>query len=144
MRRFAAEFRDLMYEMPFQVPSDLIFFGRCLAILSGMCTGLDPEFNLFAAIAPYARSMMAEESGGFEIETALEWVVGQVRLLAGLPARLDGVMGRLERGELTVVARAAPELERELHSMTRAINRLALAVLLAAAIVAVILLTAAP
>jgi predicted unusual protein kinase regulating ubiquinone biosynthesis (AarF/ABC1/UbiB family) len=142
MRQFAREFRDLMYEMPFQVPSDLIFLGRCIAILSGMCTGLDPDFNLFGEIAPYARKMLAEEGGGFNVETALDWVIGQLRILAALPARLDGLLGRLERGELTVVARAAPELERQLEGMTRAINRLVLAVLLAAAVLAVILLVA--
>jgi hypothetical protein len=41
---------------------------------------------------------------------------------------------------LTVVARAAPELQRQLERMTTAINRLVVAVLLAALIVAVILL----
>ncbi|HET7009986.1 MAG TPA: AarF/UbiB family protein [Anaerolineales bacterium] len=140
--RFASEFRDLMYQMPFQVPTDLIFLGRCIAVLSGMCTGLDPEFNLFGEIAPFARKMLAEEGGGFEVEAALEWVLAQLRLLAGLPGRLDGVLGRMERGELTVVARAAPELERELKRMTGAINRLAAAVLVAAVILAIILLTA--
>jgi predicted unusual protein kinase regulating ubiquinone biosynthesis (AarF/ABC1/UbiB family) len=142
MRQFAREFRDLMYEMPFQVPSDLIFLGRCIAILSGMCTGLDPDFNLFGEIAPYARKMLAEEGGGFNVETALDWVIGQLRILAALPGRLDGLLGRVERGELTVVARAAPELERQLEGMTRAINRLVVAVLIAAAVLAVILLVA--
>jgi predicted unusual protein kinase regulating ubiquinone biosynthesis (AarF/ABC1/UbiB family) len=52
MRQFSAQFRDVMYEMPFQVPADLIFLGRCLGILSGMCTGLDPAFNRLRGIAP--------------------------------------------------------------------------------------------
>jgi hypothetical protein len=86
--------------------------------------------------------MLAEEGGGFNVETALDWVIGQLRILAALPGRLDGLLGRLERGELTVVARAAPELEKQLEGMTRAINRLVLAVLLAAAVLAVILLVA--
>jgi predicted unusual protein kinase regulating ubiquinone biosynthesis (AarF/ABC1/UbiB family) len=141
MRQFAAEFRDLMYEMPFQVPTDLIFLGRCVAILSGMCIGLDPEFNLFSELAPYARAMLTAEGGGMNLESALEWVVEQVRILAGLPSQLDRVLGRIERGELTVVARAAPELQRQLERMTTAINRLVLAVVVAAVILGLILVS---
>jgi predicted unusual protein kinase regulating ubiquinone biosynthesis (AarF/ABC1/UbiB family) len=144
MHRFAAEFRDLLYDMPFQMPSDLIFFGRCIAILSGMCTGLDPDFNLFSELAPYARTMLTAEGGGLNVDSALTWVIEQVRVLAGLPGRLDGLLSRVERGELTVVARAAPELQRQLERMTTAINRLVVAVLLAALIMAVILLAVRP
>jgi predicted unusual protein kinase regulating ubiquinone biosynthesis (AarF/ABC1/UbiB family) len=142
MRQFVGEFRDLMVEMPFQVPTDLIFLGRCLAILSGMCTGLDPEFNLFSELAPYAQAMLTAEGGGMSVDAALEWLLEQVRILAGLPARLDGVLGRAERGELTVTARAAPELQRQLERMTTAINRLVVAVLVAAVLLALILLAA--
>ncbi|TFH32876.1 MAG: AarF/ABC1/UbiB kinase family protein, partial [Anaerolineales bacterium] len=35
MRHFASEFRDLLYDMPFQLPADLLFLGRCVAILAG-------------------------------------------------------------------------------------------------------------
>ena len=47
MHEFAIEFRELMYTMPFQIPQDLILLGRALAILSGMCTGLNPGFNVW-------------------------------------------------------------------------------------------------
>jgi predicted unusual protein kinase regulating ubiquinone biosynthesis (AarF/ABC1/UbiB family) len=46
MRAFALEFRELMYALPFQVPQDLILLGRTVAILSGMCTGLNAQFNV--------------------------------------------------------------------------------------------------
>ena len=62
MRGLADEFRELIYEMPFQIPQDIIFLARCVGILSGMCTGLDPEFNLWSHIAPYAGKIMREES----------------------------------------------------------------------------------
>ena len=38
--------RDVMVETPFQVPNDLLMLVRTVAILSGMCTGLDPNFQL--------------------------------------------------------------------------------------------------
>ena len=52
MAQFAMQFRELMYEMPFQLPHNLLLLGRTVAILSGMCTGLDPNFNLWAQLHP--------------------------------------------------------------------------------------------
>ena len=46
MMKFGLQFRELMFSMPFQLPQDLLFLGRTLAILSGMCSGLDPHFNV--------------------------------------------------------------------------------------------------
>jgi len=50
---FAVEFREVLYNMPFQLPQDLIFLGRAVGILSGMCTGLDPKINVFEQLAPF-------------------------------------------------------------------------------------------
>ena len=56
MRQFGMQFRELMYEMPFQLPHNLLLLGRTLGILSGMCTGLDPDFNVWGQMAPYAQN----------------------------------------------------------------------------------------
>jgi predicted unusual protein kinase regulating ubiquinone biosynthesis (AarF/ABC1/UbiB family) len=131
MRHFAHQFRDLMYEMPFQVPTDLIFLGRCVAILSGMCTGLDPEFNLFEGLAPFARRLMSDEQGEW-VEELLRWLVSEGRVLSRLPARLDQALGRIERGDLTVTARASSGLELRLRHLSRSLDRLVGAVVFAA------------
>jgi predicted unusual protein kinase regulating ubiquinone biosynthesis (AarF/ABC1/UbiB family) len=120
---FMHQFRDLMFELPFQLPSDLIYLGRCVAILSGMCTGLDPDFNLFEGLAPFARQLMTEEARPW-IEALLQVLAVQGRALISLPGRLDSVLDRIERGTLTVTARAGPELERQIAGLTRSINRL--------------------
>jgi predicted unusual protein kinase regulating ubiquinone biosynthesis (AarF/ABC1/UbiB family) len=130
MRQFTAQFRDVMYEMPFQVPSDLIFLGRCLGILSGMCTGLDPGFNVFEGIAPFARGLL-EDEGGDWLDRILEWLAESGRMLVSLPGRLDSALADLEAGRLTVMARADPSLDRSLTRLTRAINSLAAAVMFA-------------
>jgi predicted unusual protein kinase regulating ubiquinone biosynthesis (AarF/ABC1/UbiB family) len=63
MFRFADRFRDLMYNMPFQLPQNLLMLGRTVAILSGMCTGLDKDFNLWNQLAPYATKLVSQEVG---------------------------------------------------------------------------------
>ena len=101
MREFASEFRELIYTMPFQIPEDLIFLGRTVAILSGMCTGLDPHFNVWSGIAPYAQKLIAEEAA-----TGWEFWLGELETLArallSLPKRTEAVLSQMERGELAV------------------------------------------
>ena len=64
MRQFALQFRELMFEMPFQLPHDLLLLGRTIAILSGICTGLDPNFNVWKQLAPYAKKLIAAAMSG--------------------------------------------------------------------------------
>lgn len=131
MTRFMRQFRDLMVEMPFQVPTDLVFLGRCVAILSGMCTGLNPEFNLFEGLAPFAQRLVAEQRGDW-LEVLLKRLAREAAALASIPSRLETSLGRLERGELVVMASAAPDLDRRLVRLTRAVDRLIGAVVFAA------------
>ena len=135
MRQFAREFRDVLYEMPFQVPGDMIFLGRCVSILSGMCTGLNPEFNIFEGMKPFAEQLLAEEGGDW-LGTVIELLIEQVRALATLPTRLDSTLGKIERGELLITARAAPDLQRQIQWLTGSINRLVSAVIFAALLLA--------
>lgn len=135
MRRFVRDFRDLLYEMPFQVPADLLFLGRCVAILSGMCTGLNPDFNLFEGLQPFAEHLLAEEGEGW-VSELLDTLATQARALAGLPAKLDSALSRLERGEITFLARPAPKLEAQLNGLNLAIRKLVGAAVFAALLVA--------
>ena len=131
MRQFSRQFRDVLFEMPFQVPTDLIFVGRCVGILSGMCTGLNPEFNVFEGLTPFARQLVAEEGGDW-LEVLLQWLEREGRALVSLPSRLDSMLVKIERGELTVTAKADPKLDRSLERLSNAINRLVAAVVFAA------------
>jgi predicted unusual protein kinase regulating ubiquinone biosynthesis (AarF/ABC1/UbiB family) len=134
LRQFAAEYRDVLYEMPFQFPSDLIFLGRCVAILSGMCTGLDPEFNAYKAIEPFARDLVAEEGGDW-MDTLLSLLSEQIRSLSTLPGRLDKVLLKADQGELVVMAKLAPEFEAKIDGLHTVAIRIMAAIVFAALIV---------
>jgi predicted unusual protein kinase regulating ubiquinone biosynthesis (AarF/ABC1/UbiB family) len=132
MRRFAHQFRDLMFSMPFQVPQNLLLLGRCLAILSGMCTGLDPNFNLWQHLAPYAKKLVAEE-GQWTLDVVLDQLGELAKALLAIPAQTGRVLTRLERGDLMV---RAPHLSRQIYHVERAINRLLGGLLVAAFVTA--------
>ncbi len=125
---FAEEFRDLMYDMPFQIPQDLLLLGRTVAILSGMCTGLDPGFNVWESIRPYAEDLVKSELTG-NWETWWAEIEPLLRSLVSLPRRLDGMLDQVERGELRV---QAPGLETHLANIEKNLQGLTGAVLFAA------------
>ncbi len=131
MREIAHEFRDVLYEMPFQAPVDLLFLGRCLSILMGMCVGLNPEFNFFKSLSPFAEGLLTEETGDW-INELLPTLLEQVRALAVLPARMETTLSKIERGEVTVTARFTPELESQIRRLTKAANRVVGSVVFAA------------
>lgn len=120
MLRFALQFKELLYSMPFQVPNDLIFLGRMAAILFGICTGLNPEFNPWEAVSPYAQRLIAEETAG-NWRTWLGEAVDIGRSLVVLPRELEAVLRKLDRGQLKV---QAPQITRELARLELTLRRL--------------------
>ncbi|MEP6894603.1 MAG: AarF/UbiB family protein [Chloroflexota bacterium] len=128
MRQFGMQFRELMYEMPFQLPHNLLLLGRTVAILSGMCTGLDPNFNVWSQMAPFAQKLVAEE-GGSNWETWLDEIGNLFKELIALPAQAGRVLSRLERGDLNV---NTPQVNRQIYHLEGAVNRLTSALVFAA------------
>jgi predicted unusual protein kinase regulating ubiquinone biosynthesis (AarF/ABC1/UbiB family) len=120
MIRFADRFRDIMYSMPFQLPQNLLFLGRTVAILSGMCTGLDSEFNLWDQLSPYAAKLVSQEAGS-NWRFWLDELVNVLKELATLPTKASRVLTQLERGEVIV---EVPSVNRQIIYLERAMNRL--------------------
>ena len=128
MHEFAMQFRELMYEMPFQIPHNLLLLGRTVAILSGMCTGLDPNFNVWNELAPYAQKLILEE-GVSNWELWLDEIGELVKQLIVLPAQTGRVLTRLERGELDV---NTPQVNRQIYHLESAVNRMTGSIIFAA------------
>ncbi len=133
--QLAHEFRGLIYDMPFQVPHNLIFLGRAVGLLSGMCTGLDPDFNFWAILAPYAQRMVTEE-----VTSPKYWFneLGQlVQKLLSLPQRTDAVLAKMEQGKFTV---QDTKLTVQLRRLEMAVGRVAAGIVFAAMLLGSILL----
>ena len=126
---FASEFADLLYEMPFQIPENMILLGRSLSILSGICTNMNPDFNVWSSIMPYARQLIDADKGGKEgqrviVQEALDFL----RVLVALPARANTLLQRIEQGRLEV---QVPEIRIHFTLLERRINRLSGAIVFA-------------
>jgi predicted unusual protein kinase regulating ubiquinone biosynthesis (AarF/ABC1/UbiB family) len=120
MIRFADRFRDLMYNMPFQLPQNLLMLGRTVAILSGMCVGLDKEFNLWNQLAPYATKLVSQEVGS-NWRVWLDELGNVLKELITIPSKIGRVLSQVERGDITV---QVPAVSRQLGSLEKSVNRL--------------------
>jgi predicted unusual protein kinase regulating ubiquinone biosynthesis (AarF/ABC1/UbiB family) len=129
MFRFADQFRELMFNLPFQLPQNLLMLGRTVAILSGMCTGLYSEFNLWEQLAPYATKLISQEAGGSNWKVWLDEIGNIVKELIALPSQVGRVLSQVERGDITV---QVPTVSRQIGSLERGISRLTGSILFSA------------
>ncbi len=136
MYRFADRFRDLMYNMPFQLPENLLLLGRTVAILSGMCTGLYPDFNLWERLSPYASKLISEEAGS-NWKVWLDEAGNILKELASLPGRANRVFSQIERGDMMV---QMPSVARQMNAVEKAVNRLAGSIVFTAFLIASVIL----
>jgi predicted unusual protein kinase regulating ubiquinone biosynthesis (AarF/ABC1/UbiB family) len=121
---FLEEFRGLMYDNPFQFPQNMILLGRALSILNGICTGLDPNFNIWQSVIPWAEKLVKAE-GGSQWKAWTGEAVDIFRSVIALPRRTEGLIAWLQQGRLDV---RSSDLNRQIQRVSRSINRVAIGV----------------
>jgi predicted unusual protein kinase regulating ubiquinone biosynthesis (AarF/ABC1/UbiB family) len=129
MLELLKDFRELLYTMPFHVPEDLILLGRTLGILSGMCTGLSPQFNMWTEVAPFAKTLLAEEAPS-EWRRLVDGAWDITAALMAIPRQAETTFEKLNRSELAL---RIPQVEAQLARLELTIRRGIGAVLCAAA-----------
>jgi predicted unusual protein kinase regulating ubiquinone biosynthesis (AarF/ABC1/UbiB family) len=93
-----------------------------------MCTGLDPNFNVWTQLAPYAQKMIQNE-GVSNWDVWLNEIGELIKQLVALPSQAGRVLTRLERGELNV---NVPQVNRQIFHLEGAVNRLTGSIMFAA------------
>jgi len=120
MHAFAKEFREIIFNMPFQVPQNLLLMVRCVGILAGMCTALDPDFNVWEHLVPFAEKLIAQESQSLPTQL-LEELEKMIKSLVLLPRRFEQLLSTLERGEL---AMKTPSLDHRLRNLELVLGKI--------------------
>jgi len=100
----ARDIESLLYGQPFQIPAQFAFTGRAVGTLSGLATGLAPEFNLVDVALPYAQKFLGltVEGAGQTIQQILSQLLDTGRILLTLPGSLERVITKLETGQIEV------------------------------------------
>jgi predicted unusual protein kinase regulating ubiquinone biosynthesis (AarF/ABC1/UbiB family) len=131
-RDFAVQFGDVVRSLPFQLPENFLLIIRAMSLTSGVCSALDPEFNLWDSVEPYAAQLIRDERGN-----VVQDLAKQALEIAGvalrLPKRLDSLADRLEDGSLAVTS---PRLEQRVARLERTARRLIAAVLFGGLLIA--------
>ena len=131
-RDFAVEFGDVVRSLPFQMPENFLLIIRAMSLTSGVCSSLDPRFNLWDSVEPYAAQLLRDERGNI-VQDVAQQALDAAGMALGLPKRLDGLLTRLEDGSLSV---ANPRLEQQVRRLDRTVQRSASALIFGALLIA--------
>ena len=135
-RAFANEFSDVVRTLPFQLPENFLLIVRAMSLTSGLCSSLDPAFNIWDAVEPYSAQLIRSEGGNL-VQDVAKQVVSVAGTLARLPQRLDDLTTRIEEGRVSV---QTPKLDRRLALLERTGRQLVSAVVFAALLIGGIVL----
>lgn len=129
MMALGQEFRDILFDFPFQIPQNFVYLGRAVGMLSGLVSLLDPDINPWYHIEKFAEALVSSrEAREFTLETAKELL----RPYLSAPAQLRRLLEAAESGRLQV--RSIPDRETIRHhkQVERRLNRLSWSVVTAA------------
>jgi predicted unusual protein kinase regulating ubiquinone biosynthesis (AarF/ABC1/UbiB family) len=125
LRSFAIEFGEVMRALPFQLPENFLLIIRAMSLTSGLCSSLDPDFNMWDAVEPYAAQLLRDERGNI-VQAFGQEALSFAGTVARLPQRLDALADRIEEGRLVA---NSPRLEQRMERLERAARRITSAVL---------------
>lgn len=131
-RQFAVQFGDVIRSLPFQLPENFLLIIRAMSLTSGVCSALDPEFNLWDSVEPYAAQLLRDE-GGNVVQDFAKQAVEIAGIALRLPKRLDALIDRFEDGTVEV---ATPRLEQRVARLERTARRLVSALVFGALLIA--------
>ncbi|MEI7769610.1 MAG: AarF/UbiB family protein [Chloroflexales bacterium] len=118
------ETRDIIYDLPFQIPQDLLYLGRALSMVGALATEICPDINLFEELRPFARMMLdQEQKGGNWADRVQKELVALGQIMLKLPRQMDAYYGAANRGEMQTRSDTS-RLERGMRRVERSTDRL--------------------
>lgn len=137
-RDFAVQFGDVVRSLPFQLPENFLLIIRAMSLTSGVASALNPAFNLWDSVEPYAAQLLRDESGNL-VQDIIKQAMETVGFAVRLPKRLDEFIAQVENGSVGV---ASPGLEKRVARLERSTRQAVSAVLFGALLIAGVLLRA--
>lgn len=131
-RDFAIEFSDVILSLPFQLPENFLLLMRAASLTSGLCSSLDPAYNLWDSVEPYAAQLLRDEGGNLAADFGRQ-AVSVAGLAWRLPGRVDELISRAEAGKLAV---SSPRTEFAVRQVEKSVSRLVFAVICGALLIA--------
>jgi len=126
------QFKTVIYENKITLPHYLYMLTRALVIIEGVGLKLDPEFNITDNLRPYLAKIGRKRFGLKHLfKKNVNRFQGYTALLDTLPDDIDDILKKIKHGKLIIV-HEHKNLNNFKTALKKAINRLVLAVIIAA------------
>lgn len=112
VQELSREFRDVLFDFPFQIPLNFIYLGRALGIVSGLVSQLNPEINPWYYFEKYGLEMIREQQTA---EMSWQALLEAVRPYLETPGQVRRILFMLENGRLRVQSVRDDESNRRLE-----------------------------
>ena len=134
-RRVMAEAFGVIRRHRIHPPPEFTLMLKSLMTIETLARTLDPQFQLFEAIRPYARKMTADEVGPRQmLKTARMAIRDMTELAARLPEDLNIILNKIRRGQFQMHVQHE-HLEEFVHTMAKSSNRVSFAMIIAGLLV---------
>ncbi|UFS59659.1 ABC1 kinase family protein [Subtercola endophyticus] len=131
-RAFGDQFGDVVRTLPVQLPENFLLIIRAMSLTSGVCSALDPAFNLWDSVEPYAQQLIRDERGNV-VQDIAKQALETAGVAVRLPKRLDALVSRFDEGTVAVTT---PAVERRIARLERTARRVVSAILFGALLIA--------
>jgi len=128
------EFRDVLYDFPFQIPQDFIYLGRALGMISGLVSRLDPQINPWRQIERYGEQLIRGQSLQQLRDKRLVGLLELLRPYLETPARVQRLLEEAEKGRLRVQLKSDRDTVRQQERLEKRIGQLAWSIVSAAGV----------
>ncbi|MEZ4510504.1 MAG: AarF/UbiB family protein [Chloroflexota bacterium] len=135
VQELGKEFRDILFDFPFQIPQDFIYLGRALGMVSGLVSLLDPDINPWYQIEKFGMELLKEQM----TEAPREALREAIRPYLDLPGRIQRLVTAAENGRLQLQTNDK-ELHRRLERVEKRLVQINWSILAAASVVSATLL----
>lgn len=88
---------EIIYNQPFNLPAHWAFIGKTIGTLSGFVATLNPDFNIYDELVPYADKLF-KDSFRSTVDKTLSDIKANISSLYALPARANSFIENIERG----------------------------------------------
>ena len=140
VQELATEFRDILFDFPFQIPQDFIYLGRALGMVMGLISQLDPDINPWYQIEKYGRELMFQDGGDDARELSREMLLEGIRPYLNMPPRILRLLEMAEKGRIVVQNKPDPSAIKHQEKLEKRLNQLNWSILGAAGMISASLL----
>jgi predicted unusual protein kinase regulating ubiquinone biosynthesis (AarF/ABC1/UbiB family) len=135
VQELTSEFRDLLFDFPFQVPQDFIYLGRAFGMVMGLVSQLNPEIDAWQQIEKFGKELLESQRSEELRDISSDFLLEGLRPYLDMPPRILRLLEMAENGRLLVQHKTDPTTQRHQEQLGRRLGQLSWSILGAAGMI---------